>query len=66
MSKVDEIERAVRELTTEDLREFRRRFLQFDAERWDEQFEEDVMAGKLDRLGDETLGDLREGRTRPL
>lgn len=66
MSRVDEIERAVLELSAEDLREFRRRFLQFDAERWDKQFEEDVMAGKLDRLGDEALGDLREGRTRPL
>ncbi len=66
MSQVDEIERAVQELSVEDLRVFRRWFQEFDAAQWDRQFEEDVAAGRLDALADEALADLREGRTREL
>lgn len=66
MSQIDEIERAVRELSTEDLREFRRWFQEYDSKLWDQQIEEDVAAGKLDSLAEEALKDLREGRTRPL
>ena len=66
MSRIDEIERAVRELSPGDLREFRRWFREFEAALWDRQFEEDVAAGRLDALADEALADLREGRTRPL
>jgi hypothetical protein len=66
MSQVDEIERAVQELSAEDLRVFRRWFQEFDAAQWDRQFEEDVAAGRLDALADEALADLREGRTREL
>ena len=66
MSSIDEIEQAVRDLPTEDLREFRRWFLEFDAQLWDRQIERDAAEGKLDRLGDEALEELRQGRTRPL
>ncbi len=61
MSTVAEIEAAVRKLSREDLRAFRRWFDDFDAEAWDRQFEEDVKAGRLDALADEALRDLREG-----
>ena len=64
MSRVDEIERAVRELSAQDLREFRRWFQEFDAARWDRQFEEDVAAGRLEALADEALADLRVRATR--
>jgi hypothetical protein len=64
MSRVDEIERAVRELSAQDLREFRRWFQEFDAARWDRQLEEDVAAGRLDALADEALADLRVRATR--
>lgn len=66
MSSIDEIERAVRDLPAEDLREFRRWFLEFDAQLWDRQIEQDAAGGKLDRLADEALEELRQGRTRPL
>jgi hypothetical protein len=36
--------------------------IEFDADAWDRQFEEDVSAGRLDALADEALLDLREGR----
>ncbi len=66
MSTVNEIERAIRSLSRAELSEFRAWFLEFDAEAWDRQFEQDVAAGRLDALADEALADLRAGRTRPL
>lgn len=63
---VHEIEAAVSQLTPQDLAAFRRWFVEFDAEAWDKRFEEDVAAGRLDKLGEEALADFREGRTTPL
>jgi len=61
MSKVRELERAVRELTPEDLSGFRAWFTEFDARLWDQQIEADVAQGRLDSLSDEALTDLTEG-----
>lgn len=66
MSTIQEIERAVSELTPQELAEFRQWFREFDAAEWDRQFEDDVGAGRLDALADEALADFRAGRTRPL
>ena len=66
MTRVEEIERAVSELDSEQLAAFRRWFVEFDAEAWDRQLEEDIASGRLDKLGEEAIADLREGRTRPL
>lgn len=65
MSNVEEIERAVSSLSREELFEFRSWFLEFDAEGWDQQLEEDVAAGRLDELAEEALAEYRTGRTRP-
>ncbi len=61
MSTVQEIQDAVRHLSTEDLAAFRKWFAEFDADLWDRQLEADVAAGRLDKLADEALQDLREG-----
>ena len=61
-----ELEKVVTGLSRDQLAEFRSWFLQFDAEIWDRQFEEDVAAGRLDNLAEEALRDLREGRTTEL
>lgn len=66
MSRVEEVERAVRDLSPQDLRQFREWFQRFEDELWDRQIERDVAAGRLDALGEEALAELREGRTRPL
>lgn len=60
---IQEIETAVAQLTPEQLADFRAWFADFDAQRWDQQFETDVAAGRLNILADEALRDLREGRT---
>jgi hypothetical protein len=65
MSTVQEIERAVTDLSPEELSRFRAWFAEFDAQAWDRQIAEDVAAGRLDALAEEALADLRAGRTRP-
>ncbi len=63
MSTIQEIEDAVRHLPAETLVEFRAWFAEFDAERWDRQFESDATTGRLDWLVDEAKMDFRAGRT---
>lgn len=66
MSSIDQAEKAVRDLTPEELAEFRRWFLEFDAAVWDVRYQADVSAGRLDAVAEEAISDLRQGRTRPL
>ena len=62
MFSIQEIEQAIRQLSAEDLSAFRTWFIEFDATLWDSQLENDVAAGRLDKLAEEALLDLREGR----
>ena len=61
MSNLQEIERAVSQLSTEELAAFRVWFAEFDAELWDRQFEEDVAAARLNGLAEQALQHLRDG-----
>jgi len=62
MSTLQEIEDAVRQLSSQDLAAFRAWFAELDAAAWDRQIEEDVATGRLDALADEALNDLQQGR----
>ncbi len=66
MRSLEDLKQTVRELSGEELREFREWFLDFDEEVWDRQIERDAAAGKLDALVERALADQRAGRTRPL
>lgn len=55
MSKVEDIERRIQQLSSEELTEFRHWFAEFDARLWDQQFEADVQAGKLDAMAERAL-----------
>ena len=59
---IEQVEDAVRRLSSKELAEFRTWFAEFDGALWDRQIEEDAAAGRLDVLADEALSDLREGR----
>jgi hypothetical protein len=61
MSSIQEIEQAILQLSSEDLAAFRTWFIEFDAKLWDRQLENDVTTGRLDKLADEALLDLRQG-----
>jgi hypothetical protein len=62
MSSIQEIQTAVSELSPEELSVFRAWFAEFDAKVWDQEFEQDVAAGRLETLAEEALQDLRAGR----
>lgn len=56
MSKVENIERDIVDLSPAELAAFRHWFREFDAKAWDRQIEEDALAGKLDTLADTHSG----------
>ena len=62
MSTITDIERAVEQLSTQDLTAFRAWFAERDATEWDRQLEADVAAGRLDALGEKALREIRAGR----
>lgn len=66
MSHVDEIEKAVEDLSPEDLAAFRRWFAEYDSAAWDRQIEADALEGRFDALADEALGDVAAGRVQKL
>jgi succinate dehydrogenase flavin-adding protein (antitoxin of CptAB toxin-antitoxin module) len=55
MSKVENLEKQIQQLSPEELAEFRRWYAEFDADLWDRQFESDVKSGKLDALAERAL-----------
>ena len=63
---IEDIEKAVAGLPPEQYAEFRSWFEAFEANRFDRKIERDAQAGKLDRLADAAIDDLRKARTREL
>jgi hypothetical protein len=63
---VEDLERAIRELSPGQLAEFRRWFADYDSAIWDDQIAQDAASGRLDSMIEEARRDDREGRTRPL
>lgn len=55
MSKVESLEQEIRKLSPQELAQLRTWFLEYDAELWDRQLEEDVRAGRLDGLAKKAL-----------
>jgi hypothetical protein len=66
MTTVQDIERAIRQLSHEELAQLKQRIADYEWEQWDKQLEHDVKAGRLDALAREALQDLREGKTTKL
>ncbi|TPK68737.1 MULTISPECIES: iron-containing alcohol dehydrogenase [unclassified Mesorhizobium] len=66
MTKLEQIEKSITELSPEELKAFAAWFEALQADLWDRQIEADVRAGRLDKLAEQALADHRAGRTRPL
>ncbi|MGF9563689.1 hypothetical protein [Neorhizobium sp. JUb45] len=66
MTKLEQIEKSVSELNSEELEAFSAWFEAFQAAQWDRRIENDSAGGKLDRLAEGALAEFRAGRTRPL
>lgn len=66
LSRVEQIEGQIKELTSEELQSLRAWFAEYDAEMWDRRFEADVQSGKLDRLAEDALREHEAGRSTKL
>jgi len=66
MTKLQRIEQDVESLSPEELADFRKWFQSYDGALWDQQFERDASAGKLDKLRDEALVEHDAQRTREI
>jgi lysyl-tRNA synthetase class I len=66
MTKVEKIEQDIRRLNRDELLAFRRWFRKYDSDEWDRQIEEDVRAGKLDKLAKEALAAHRVGKSKEI
>jgi hypothetical protein len=66
MSTVPEIEKAIQQLSSEELAKFREWFAEFDAAVWDQQIEQDARSGKLDALASDAISDLKAGHCKNL
>ena len=62
MSTVEEIQTAVQQLTIEERDQLWDWFQAFEDDDWDREIATDVAAGKLDKIAEEAVKDLREGR----
>lgn len=63
---VQEIEKAAKELPTDELDGLVTRLFDFFNDRWDEQIKADAKAGRLDALLNEAREEIRKGNTKPL
>jgi multidrug resistance efflux pump len=66
MTELTQIQKAVEQLSEDELRQFRAWFDELQARLWDEQIERDIQAGKLDWLRDEALAEHRAGAAESL
>lgn len=66
MTKLEQIERSITALSPKELKAFAKWFEAFQADVWDMQIEADAKAGRLDKLAEQALAEVRVGRTRPL
>ena len=66
MNKIKEIEEAITKLPKNDLSELIRWLDDYLADNWDKEFEEDVKAGKLDKVAEKAIADYHEGKCKEL
>ena len=66
MNTVQQIEKAITQLPKHDLPILREWIEEFEAKTWDNQFEEDIQSGKLEKLANEAIVDFRAGKCKEL
>ena len=66
MPSLQRIESQVAALPETDLRKFRSWFDEFDAQRWDQKLNSDIMQGKLDHVAAEALAHYDSGQCKPV
>ena len=63
---MENIEAAIRQLSPNQLKEFREWYENFDNDLWDRKIEKDIDEGKLDSLSASAIAEHKAGRSRKL
>jgi len=66
MRKIEKLEQEVQKLSRTELAAFREWFRTYDSNEWDRQIEEDIRAGRLDKLAEEALAAHKAEKTKEL
>ncbi len=66
MSTTVEIEQALQKLPLEEARKIADWLQHYLDEKWDQQIDGDIAAGRLDKLADKAMTDYNAGRVKPL
>ncbi len=66
MSRAENVENQIKELSRDELTALRELFADFDGDAWDRQMEVDINAGRLDSLAERALLDHEAGRSTKL
>lgn len=66
MTKLEQIEESIASLSDDELRRLSAWFDELRWQRWDRQLDDDVAAGRLDRLVADAKAEIAAGKTRPL
>jgi hypothetical protein len=66
MLTVEQLETAILQLSPNDFNQLLEWFFDLDYQRWDEQLENDIAAGKLDNLAEEAIADFKAGHYRAI
>lgn len=66
MTKLEQIEKSVADLSPEELKAFAAWFEALQADMWDRQIEADAKAGRLDKLVAEARAEIAAGKLRDL
>lgn len=66
MLTLEQLETAILQLSPNDFNQLLEWFFDLDYQRWDEQLEDDIAAGKLDTLAEEAMADFESGYYRAI
>ena len=66
MSNLEEIEKAILSLSSNELEKLKQWFFDLDYQRWDEQIEGDIAEGHLEAFAEEAIAEFESGHCREI
>jgi len=66
VSIVEKLEDQIEKLSRDELAAFREWFRNYDSDEWDREIQEDILAGRFDKLADEAIKAHKAGQTREI
>lgn len=66
MTTIEVIESEIKKLSPREMAQLRDWFMDYDADAWDRQIEQDATAGKLDAMAAEALAEYHSGQVKEI